>query len=50
MASEDLVATGDRSVRCGFIVWQATREKTNGPVVYKTVARFATDELVEQVK
>lgn len=38
------------NVRGGFIVWQAVREQPTGPVVYKTVARFATDELVEQVK
>ncbi len=34
----------------GFIVWQAVREKPGDPVVYKTVARFGIDELVEQVQ
>jgi branched-chain amino acid transport system substrate-binding protein len=38
------------NVNGGFIIWQAKREQANGPVVYKTVARFATDELVEQVQ
>ncbi len=34
----------------GFIVWQAVREKPDTPVVYKTVARFGIEELVEQVR
>ena len=34
----------------GFIVWQAVREQPGGPVVYKTVARFGIEELVEQVR
>ncbi|MBX3222052.1 MAG: ABC transporter substrate-binding protein [Labilithrix sp.] len=38
------------NVRGGFIIWQAVREQAAGPVVYKTVARFATEELVEQVQ
>ena len=34
----------------GFIVWQAVREKPGDPIVYKTVARFGIEELVEQVQ
>ena len=34
----------------GFIIWQAVREQPGGPVVYKTVARFGIEELVEQVQ
>ena len=38
------------NVNGGFIIWQAVRERPTSPVVYKTVARFATEELVEQVR
>ncbi len=38
------------NVKGGFIIWQAVRAKSTSPVTYKTVARFTTDELVEQVK
>jgi branched-chain amino acid transport system substrate-binding protein len=38
------------NVNGGFIIWQAVREEPSKPVTYKTVARFTTEELVEQVK
>jgi branched-chain amino acid transport system substrate-binding protein len=37
------------NVTSGFIVWQAARDAQNR-VVYKTVARFDTESLVEQIK
>jgi len=44
----DLQANGN--VNGGFIVWQAVRDATTRKVNYKTVARFTTEELVEQVQ
>ncbi|MDF2692241.1 MAG: Branched-chain amino acid transporter, amino acid-binding protein [Labilithrix sp.] len=38
------------NVNGGFIIWQAVREEPSKAVTYKTVARFTTEELVEQVK
>jgi ABC-type branched-subunit amino acid transport system substrate-binding protein len=37
------------NVTSGFIVWQAVRDDQN-KVVYKTLARFDTDSLLEQLK
>lgn len=34
----------------GFIIWQAARARPDGPVAYRTVARFSIDELVAQLQ
>jgi branched-chain amino acid transport system substrate-binding protein len=44
----DLQSNGNTTA--GFIVWQATRDPTTKKVVYKTVARFTTDELTAQIQ
>lgn len=44
----DLQANGNTT--SGFIVWQAVRDPTSKKVVYKTVARFTTEELVGQIQ
>jgi ABC-type branched-subunit amino acid transport system substrate-binding protein len=44
----DLQANGNTT--SGFIVWQAVRDAVSKKVVYKTVARFTTEELVGQIQ
>ena len=38
------------NVNGGFIIWQAVREVTTKKVGYKTIARFTTEELVQQIQ
>jgi ABC-type branched-subunit amino acid transport system substrate-binding protein len=49
-ASGNVDFDDDGNVTAGFIVWQVVREKPSSPVTYKTVARFTTEQLLEQVK
>ncbi|MBX3226869.1 MAG: ABC transporter substrate-binding protein [Labilithrix sp.] len=49
-ASGNVDFQSNGNVNGGFIVWQAVREATTKKIVYKTVARFTTEELVEQVR
>lgn len=38
------------NVTSGFIIWQAVRDATTNKVVYRTVARFDSDALLEQIQ
>lgn len=38
------------NVKGGFIVWEVVRQKSSGPLSFKTVAHFTADQLTEQVK
>lgn len=44
----DLQSNGNTT--SGFIVWQAVRDPVSKKVVYKTMARFTTEELVGQIQ
>jgi branched-chain amino acid transport system substrate-binding protein len=49
-ASGNVEFAPNGNVTGGFIVWQAVRQQPANVVGYKTVARFSTEELEEQVK
>jgi branched-chain amino acid transport system substrate-binding protein len=38
------------NVTSGFIIWQSVRDKQSNKVVYKTIARFGSEELMEQIR
>lgn len=49
-ASGNVDLQNNGNTTSGFIVWQAVRDPTSKKVVYKTVARFTTEELVGQIQ
>ena len=49
-ASGNVDLQNNGNTTSGFIVWQAVRDTATKKVVYKTVARFTTEELVGQIQ
>ncbi len=49
-ASGNVNLEDNGNVTSGFIIWQSVRDPATNKVVYKTVARFGSDELMEQIR
>lgn len=49
-ASGNVDIEGNGNVKSGFIVWEAFRDSNTKKVDYRTVGRFTTEELLEQIK
>lgn len=49
-ASGNVDVEGNGNVKSGFIVWEAFRDSNTKKVDYRTVGRFTTEELLDQIK
>ena len=49
-ASGNVDLEGNGNVKSGFIVWEAFRDSTTKKIDYRTVGRFTTEELLDQIK